>query len=161
MRIGIVSDTHLPHFGGLPRALVAGLQGVDLILHTGDFTGDEVPALFEAIAPLEAVAGNNDGPGLVLRYGRTKVVTLAGVRIGLTHGDDRRHPARAVARHTFKDVDVVCYGHSHVPECTQEAGVWYLNPGSPTDKRRMPDYSYGILELADGRATPTLYHFTR
>jgi hypothetical protein len=60
-----------------------------------------------------------------------------------------------VARRTFTDVDMVCYGHSHIPECVQEAGVWYLNPGSPTDKRRMPDYTYAIIE--DG--IPTVHHF--
>jgi putative phosphoesterase len=138
MRVGVVSDTHLPRFR-LPDQLVAGLQGVDLILHLGDFTGDDVPALFEAIAPLEAVAGNNDGPALVRRYGYQKILELAGLRIGLVHGHGSPHPAKWVARRTFEAVDFVCYGHSHIPECTQENGTWYLNPGSPTDKRRMPD----------------------
>ena len=151
MLVGVVSDTHLPHFGGLPRALVEGLGGVDLILHLGDFTGPEVPALFEAIAPLQAVAGNNDGPELVARFGREKLLTLDGVRVGLLHGDDRRFPARVAARRAFPGlVDLVCYGHSHVPELVHEHGIWYLNPGSPTDKRRMPTYSFARLELKAG-----------
>lgn len=162
LRIGVVSDTHLPHFGrSLPRVLAEGLAGVDLILHLGDFTGADVPALFEAIAPLEAVAGNNDGPELILRFGRRKVITIAGVRIGMMHGDDPRFPARITVRHAFADdpPDVVCYGHSHIPECTQEGGTWYVNPGSPTDKRRMPDFSYAILTVRDGMVDPAVFHF--
>src|SRR5512143_4030455 len=65
MKVGVVSDTHLPRFGDrLPPGLRRGLgeQGVELILHLGDFTGPRVPSLFETLAPLEAVAGNNDPP---------------------------------------------------------------------------------------------------
>ena len=70
MRIGLVSDTHLPRFGRvLPRALRLGLRAerVDLILHLGDHTAPWVADLFEPIAPFDAVAGNNDGPELVER----------------------------------------------------------------------------------------------
>ncbi|HKG18628.1 MAG TPA: metallophosphoesterase family protein, partial [Candidatus Limnocylindrales bacterium] len=67
MRIAVVSDTHLPRFGRqLPRALRDGLRAerVELIVHLGDFTMPEVVDLFEAFAPVEAVAGNNDGEEL-------------------------------------------------------------------------------------------------
>jgi predicted phosphodiesterase len=73
MKVGVVADTHLPRFGhALPAALVDGFRDehVALIVHLGDFTGADVPALFEALAPLEAVAGNNDPPPLVARFGR-------------------------------------------------------------------------------------------
>src|SRR5262245_41045877 len=93
MKVGVVSDTHLPRFGQhLPRALSEGLRAerVDLIVHLGDFTGAEVPALFEALAPLEAVSGNNDPPSLRERFGRRKVVRVDGARLGLVHGDGRR-----------------------------------------------------------------------
>jgi hypothetical protein len=61
--VGLVSDTHLPRFGrALPRALDAGLRaaGVARILHLGDMTDPIAIDLFEAIAPFDAVAGNND-----------------------------------------------------------------------------------------------------
>ncbi|MEJ7749052.1 MAG: metallophosphoesterase family protein, partial [Candidatus Limnocylindrales bacterium] len=72
LRIGVVSDTHLPQYGtALPRGLRDGLfeAGVGLILHLGDFTEPPVAALFEALGPLDGVAGNNDGPELVARFG--------------------------------------------------------------------------------------------
>ena len=43
----------------------------------------------EVIAPLEAVAGNNDPRGLIARFGRRKVLDVAGTRIGVIHGDGR------------------------------------------------------------------------
>ncbi|HEY9724275.1 MAG TPA: metallophosphoesterase family protein, partial [Oscillatoriaceae cyanobacterium] len=86
MRIGLVSDRHMPRFGRqLPEPLVRGLRdaGVSLILHLGDLTAPEVVDWFEAIAPFDMVAGNNDPPELWARYGRKKVLTRDGVRLGL------------------------------------------------------------------------------
>jgi putative phosphoesterase len=156
-RIGVVSDTHLPRFGrALPGALVAGFEGagVEMVLHLGDFTDPFVPALFEVIAPLAAVAGNNDGPELVARFGRRQVVEVDGVRIGMTHGDlgaGATTPERA--RRTFApdEVDVIAFGHSHVPLLERvHGGPLLLNPGSPTDKRRQPVYTWGLLEVREG-----------
>jgi hypothetical protein len=165
-RIGVVSDTHLPRFGrALPRALVAGLVGarVDLILHLGDFTGPDVPALFEPIAPLDAVAGNNDGGELVARFSRRKILDVDGVRIGLVHGDlgiGRTTPDRAAGAFGRSEVDIVLFGHSHIPAVVREpGGRWLVSPGSPTDKRRQPRYSWALLEIAGGEISPELRFF--
>jgi putative phosphoesterase len=155
MRIGVVSDTHLPQFGrALPRALVDGLRdaAVERVLHLGDHTEPDVPALFEAIAPFDAVAGNNDGEALVERYGRVKVLTLDGVRIGMTHGDlgaGRTTPERAASTFSADSVDVVLFGHSHIPLLARlEDGRWLLNPGSPTARRQQPRFSWAVLDVA-------------
>jgi uncharacterized protein len=153
VRIGVVSDTHLPRFGrALPRALRDGLAAarVDLILHLGDWTEPWVPDLLAAIAPLDGVAGNNDGPELEARFGRRKVVELDGVLAGLTHGDlgpGRTTPERAANTFATDDVRLVLCGHSHLPvRITLPDGRLLLNPGSPTDKRRQPLYSWGLVE---------------
>ena len=166
MKIGVVSDTHLPRFGDrLPAALCRGLgrARVELILHLGDFTGPEVPRLLEELAPLEAVAGNNDPPALVRRFGRRKVLTLGGARIGLVHGDGARGTTISRSITAFEDepVDVVCFGHSHQPVCERHGRTWLVNPGSPTDKRTQPRYSYAILRIAGGRVVPRLVFFDR
>jgi predicted phosphodiesterase len=101
LTIGVVSDTHLPRFGqAMPPALERGLRAaaVDLILHLGDLTGPEVPAWFEAIAPFEAVAGNNDGETLRARYGRRRLLTLDGGRHGPRRRRSRTYHAAAGAR---------------------------------------------------------------
>ncbi|WP_274362403.1 metallophosphoesterase family protein [Paenibacillus thermotolerans] len=151
MRVGVVSDTHmLSRARALPKALVDGLQGVDLIVHAGDFTDPSVVAMLEEIAPVEAVAGNNDGTDIIRRFGWRKVVELGGRRIGVVHGHDG--PGRSTewkAFHAFRDekVDAIVFGHSHVPHYEWIDGVLLFNPGSPTDKRRQARYSYGLMEL--------------
>lgn len=156
MRVGVISDTHLSERADkLPEALVEGLRGVDLILHAGDWVSPHVVALVEAIAPCESVAGNNDGPDIVDKFGYAKRLELEGVRIGLVHGDGYRKTTTERALDTFADnlPDVIVYGHSHIPENRQVRGTLLFNPGSPTDKRRQPRYSYGILTVENKRLT--------
>jgi putative phosphoesterase len=157
VRIGVVGDTHLPRFGRrLPAALVDGLTDarVELILHVGDMTGDFVPGLFETIAPFDAVTGNNDGAALVERFGRRKVIGVDGYRIGLVHGDagrGRTTPERAANAFDPAEVELVVCGHSHIPIVLELAdGRRLLNPGSPTDKRRQPRYSWALAEVDRG-----------
>jgi putative phosphoesterase len=162
--LGIVSDTHLPRFGqALPRSLVTGLQTarVDRILHCGDMTDLLAVDLLAAIAPVEAVAGNNDGDEIRSRYGRKKILTIDGVRIGLVHGDNGAHAAPRNAFEAFADenVDVICFGHSHRALRAEHAGRLMLNPGSPTDKRMNPRYSYATLHLDDGRILDAEVHY--
>ena len=164
MKVGVVGDTHLPRFGRqLPSALSRGLreERVELIVHVGDFTGPDVPALFEALAPLEAVAGNNDPAALATRFGRRKILDVAGARIGVVHGDGTSGTTLGRSRAAFADdtVDVICFGHSHQPLCERRESVWLVNPGSPTDKRRQPRYSYAVLDIAKGRVDARLVFF--
>lgn len=164
MKIAVVSDTHMPRFAkALPHALREGFarEEVALILHLGDFTVPDVAERFAAISPFDAVAGNNDGPELRQRFGRRKVLDVGGVRIGMTHGDGvgTTTLARALAAFAPGEVDVILFGHSHAPYCARHGDVWVMNPGSPTDKRTNPRYSWGVLELREGRVVPALHYY--
>jgi putative phosphoesterase len=167
MRIAAVSDTHLPKFGrALPRALVDGIdeEHVDLIVHLGDFTEPFVPGLFQDLAPFDAVAGNNDGPELVARFGRRKVLKLDGLLVGLTHGDlgPAGWTSAERARTTFAadGVALVLFGHSHAPLIQQvPGGTLLVNPGSPTDKRMQPRYSWALVEIDGGEVRAELRFF--
>lgn len=163
--IGLVSDTHLPRFGrALPRVLEDGLRAarVSRILHAGDFTDPLAIALFEAIAPIDGVAGNNDPGEIVARLGRRKVIEIDGVRIGLIHGDagpSFKAHENAVAAFGAEPVGVILYGHSHKPFTERRGTTLVINPGSPTDKRTNPNYSYGILTITDGRPSVELHYY--
>jgi len=162
--IGLVSDTHFPRFGcALPRVLEDGLRSaqVSRILHMGDFTDALAIGLFEAIAPLDAVAGNNDPEEIWIRYGRQKIVTVEGVRIGLVHGDVGRGNAHDNALRAFAEqpVDVILYGHSHRPVIEKRGDLLIVNPGSPTDRRMMPTFSYAILTLGAGNPSIELHTY--
>lgn len=164
MKIAVISDTHLPRFNA---RLDAALRQVaderpELILHCGDLTSLEAATAFEHIAPVDAVAGNNDGPEIVRRFGRRKIVEADGLRIGLVHGDGERGTTlgRATAAFACDTVDVIAFGHSHIPYLEHRGGVWIVNPGSITEKRRQPRYSFAILEKNDaGALAPRLVFF--
>jgi putative phosphoesterase len=159
VRIALVSDTHLPRFGrALPRALVDGLRetSVDLILHAGDWTEPLAVPLFEAIAPVDGVAGNNDGDELRARFGTQRTLELEGFTVGIPHGHAGTGATTLErARSLFADqrLDALISGHSHRPQVERAAaGTWLLNPGSPTDKRTQPRYTWILLELRAGSA---------
>lgn len=165
MKIGLVSDTHMPRLGkALPAALRQGLieQRVELILHMGDFTSLAVADMFREIAPFDAVAGNNDPEEICHIFGRRKILAVAGLRIAMIHGDGTRKTTPERARDAFAGdaVDVILFGHSHVPYCERHGDIWLINPGSPTDKRRSPSYSYGVLQIENHCVTPTLRYYS-
>ncbi len=163
MVVGVVSDTHFPRFGeALPPALDRGLRAanVERILHCGDMTELIVIPLLEAIAPVEAVAGNNDGPEIREIYGRKRIVEVAGKRIGMTHGDGRkRTPDEAFSAFAPGTVDAIVFGHSHIPTKMVREGVLMVNPGSPSDKRGNPLFSYALLQIADDTITASIHYY--
>ncbi|MBC5816403.1 MAG: metallophosphoesterase family protein [Candidatus Eremiobacteraeota bacterium] len=165
MNIGLVSDTHMFRFSkALPRELVRGFreQNVSAILHMGDFTDIGIVEHFEAIAPFDAVAGNNDNDAIVQRFGRKKIVEIGEVRIGMVHGDSFTGKTLRVAQNAFLDerVDAILFGHSHQPYCQLHGKTWIVNPGSPTDKRLQPQFSYCILTIENDTITPQLYYYS-
>lgn len=150
------------HARVLPAVLREGLRGVDAIVHCGDMVDAMAIPLFEAIAPLEAVAGNNDAAALQHRFGKRKILTFGEVRIGVVHGHDGvGRSTLARAQNAFEDepVDAILFGHSHVPYCEHHDGVLLFNPGSPTDRRRQREFSYGILRVMGRNLQPQLYYY--
>lgn len=150
-RVGVISDTHMPRRGrSLPEALQHGLEGVDLILHAGDLVDPSVLEMLEQIAPVAAVCGNSDPLSVRMLLPERRVLQLGRFRVGLIHGHQgigNSTPERA--RRAFTDVDAVVFGHSHIPYCEMKEGVLLFNPGSPTDRRREPHFSYGLLHIAE------------
>ena len=161
-RVVLLGDTHLPRFGRrLPAPLLDALRTADRILHAGDHTDPFVLDLLETFAPTDAVAGNNDPPALHARLGEARTVVVEGVRIGLTHGHagrGRTTPERALNTFATADpaVGAVAFGHSHIPMIERRDGIWLLNPGSPTDRRRQPTFSFLRLEIDGAELRPEL-----
>ena len=162
----VISDTHLPRFAARLPVLLARVaaERPQLILHCGDLTTLVATAAFESIAPVEAVAGNNDGGDIVARYGRRKIVAAGTSRIGMVHGDGSRGTTLGRARAAFEGdaVDAIVFGHSHIPYLERHDGVWVINPGSGTDKRHEPRYSFAVIERdSNGELAPRLVFFDR
>ncbi len=48
---------------------------------------------------------------------------------------------------SFKKVDAIIYGHTHEGFSDTEAGIFFFNPGSPTDSRFTSRRSIGIITI--------------
>ena len=126
------------------------LERADLILHAGDVVGATVLRELEAYAPVEAVFGNMDEPALREVLPERRVVDIECVRIGMAHIPGSRAGREERLLRWFPGCDAVVYGHTHVPWVEQHRGVWVLNPGSPTERRRAPSRSMLVLEAESG-----------
>ena len=161
MLIAVVSDTHLPRgTRALPAECLERLRAADLVLHAGDVVSAGFLEELRALGPpLEAVYGNMDDAALRSSLPKERVVELGEARVGMVHipGPLAGREARLVAR--FPGCAAVVYGHTHVPQVERHEGVWILNPGSPTERRRAPTRSMLELRLTGGKLVPKLVQF--
>lgn len=148
-KIGVISDTHIPHFKRLPEAIWQHFAGVEQIIHAGDLSVLSVIAELGTLAPVVAVQGNIEEEEVVLKLPVKREIVVGGCRIGIVHilGDSRSH-AR-VARLEFPTARCVVFGHSHIPYNQEHDGQLLFNPGSATDRRRQPTCSIGMLYIDD------------
>ncbi|MFD3518673.1 metallophosphoesterase family protein [Streptomyces sp. NPDC058657] len=161
MRLLLTSDTHVPKRAReLPAPLLAAMDEADVVFHAGDWVDAATLDVFEARARrLVAVHGNNDGPELRARLGEVARAECAGLRFGVVHetGPAQGREQRCHAR--FADLDVLVFGHSHIPwDTTAPGGLRLLNPGSPTDRRRQPYCTYMTAEVTDARLVDLRLH---
>lgn len=161
MVIGVVSDTHMPRKGReLPAALLSGLEGVDMIIHAGDISQLWVLDKLSQLAPVTAVAGNIDPPEVVEALGYKKTVEFLNKTIGIFHGHGSGGKTVDRAYKTFTNIECIVFGHSHIPYCQKHGDILMFNPGSPTDKRRQPKCSFGLL-FVDTKIDGKIIYFDR
>ena len=156
MLIAVISDTHMPRGARrLPDACVERIAAADLLLHAGDFSTIEVLRDLEAIGPpVAGVHGNVDSADLRRLLPEERVVDADGARIALLHDAGPRPGRLERMRRRFGErADVVVFGHSHLP-LHEEApdGFQILNPGSPTERRRAPSHTMGLIHVGEGTA---------
>jgi hypothetical protein len=142
MKIGVISDTHARHCSQLPQNLLKALEKVDLIVHAGDIVTMDVIRGLETLAPVRGVCGNMDYPEVKVAFPDRQVLELEGKKIGLVHGSGGPWEIEKRVRQIFSGVDVIIFGHSHVPMNNSVGGVLLFNPGRAQD-------SYGILEVGE------------
>jgi len=156
----VLSDTHSPRrWKGLPAAVAQHLEGADAILHAGDVCTSDVLELLSGWAPVHAVMGNNDLPE-VAAWGapETLEVDLAGLHVAMIHDSGQASGRVRRMRQRFPAADLVVFGHSHIPMDLTEDGLRIFNPGSPTDRRRQPHGTLGVLDIRDGGLVAAALH---
>jgi putative phosphoesterase len=153
VRVAVLADTHAPRrWKSCPPAVAAHLRAADLILHAGDVCTAAVLDELAAYAPVHAVRGNNDGPD-VAAWGApdTLEIDLDGLPVAMIHDSGQATGRPARLRRRFPRAQLVVFGHSHIPLDHAENGQRIFNPGSPTDRRRQPHGTLGLLDIAEGR----------
>jgi putative phosphoesterase len=127
-------------------------RGADVILHAGDVCTSAVLDEIAQYAPVHAVRGNNDGPD-VAAWGAPDVaeLDLGGVRVAMLHDSGQAAGRLRRMGSRFPDADLVVFGHSHIPLDQSAGGVRVFNPGSPTDRRRQPRGTLGVLRIEEAR----------
>lgn len=148
----LISDTHIPgRARRLPDAVLRAADAADLVIHAGDWVAASVLDELEEHAAVLGVYGNNDGPDLRARLPEVARREIDGLRVAVVHetGDARGREQRIDA--AFADIDVLVFGHSHIPwDTTTPRGIRLLNPGSPTDRRRQPRHTMMTAVADDG-----------
>ncbi|GAC1379968.1 MAG: metallophosphoesterase family protein [Ktedonobacteraceae bacterium] len=152
-KIGVISDTHIPHFKKLPEAIWQHFANVELIIHAGDLSLLSVLNELETIAPVVAVQGNIEYEEVVLKLPIKREVVVGHCRIGIVHILGETSNRIKLAKQEFPNARVVVFGHSHVPYNQEHNGQLLFNPGSVTDRRRQLTCSVGLLQIDDALKT--------
>jgi uncharacterized protein len=136
VRIGLISDTHMPStLKRLWPEVAVAFEGVDLIWHGGDIVWSLVLDQLEEIAPTFAARGNNDVGLRDPRIAHAQRIEVDGYRLAMVHDMEPEHRPieELTARYLGgRHADVMITGHTHVERMDFRDGVLQLNSGSAT-----------------------------
>ena len=169
IRIGIISDTHVPdRVGALHPEVVKRFSSLnlDLIIHAGDASGHGVIAKLEEIAPVVHAAGNRDF--LMSQRGAASVkIKVNDVIIGIAHGHGgwlrylwdksptlvlgyRFERYKGLLDRYFNSAKVIVFGHTHTAENRWENDKLYFNSGSAYDRGKdKTGPSIGLITISE------------
>ena len=140
-RLLLISDTHIPaRARRMPAAVWRAVDEADVVIHAGDWVDvATLDALEARAARLIGVYGNNDGAELRARLPEVARDEIDGLRVAVVHETGQKAGREQRADAAFAGLDLLVFGHSHIPwDSVTPGGIRLLNPGSPTDRRRQP-----------------------
>ncbi|HLB27790.1 MAG TPA: YfcE family phosphodiesterase [Dehalococcoidales bacterium] len=170
MRIGLISDTHIPwEVPKVPAEVFPIFEGVDLILHAGDIYSHSVLDDLEKIAPVYAALGDDDYPGDDQRVKERHVLKLEGKLVYLVHEGPYNILTsggvlplwwrNVISKDKYVNPDIIVAGHEHRTIVERTHGILYINPGSPTLLHYKKGLgTVGILELNGGEPKVEIIH---
>src|SRR5689334_8187418 len=160
-RLLLLADTHVPKRArDLPTEVWHAVESADVVVHAGDWVDvrllDELEFRSERLV---ACWGNNDHGELRERLPEVARAEVDGVRLGVVHETGPAKDREERMQETYDDLDVLVFGHSHIPwDTVTTSGLRLLNPGSPTDRRRQPHCTYMTATAADGELGDVVLH---
>ena len=160
-RLLLLADTHVPKRArDLPAQVWQAVEEADVVIHAGDWVGVRLLDELEArSARLVACWGNNDHGALRERLPEVARVEVEGVRLGVVHETGQAAGREERMSGSYADLDVLVFGHSHIPwDTVTPTGLRLLNPGSPTDRRRQPHCTYMTAWAGKGELNDVVLH---
>ncbi len=147
--VAVIADTHMPKGARrLSDLCWEWIARADALIHAGDIATVGVLRDLEEISPeVHAVHGNVDEPALRRLLPSSRQIELGGRRIGLVHDAGPARGRLGRLRALFPEAEAVVFGHSHLPLHEACAGFQIFNPGSPTERRRAPHRTMGLLRV--------------
>lgn len=135
---------------------------MDFIFHLGDITHQSVLDFLNQFGTVVAVRGNMDAGPWADTLPRKKIISIDGINFGLTHGSGRLSDTGKFARSQFDaDINLIIFGHTHIPFTGKLAGIRMLNPGSPVDNRFDDINSFAIITIVSGRFDIEIVKFAK
>jgi len=151
MKILIISDTHTDSTAKLPAEVMKAAGECDAVIHAGDIVSFRlINELMSVCSLVYPVKGNMDPYFNDERLPETRLLTFEGVRIGVAHGTGNPAGIENRLLYTFPEADIIVFGHTHKPFWGKIGDVYFLNPGSPTNKRTEPFHTYAVLTIENG-----------
>lgn len=150
-RIGVLTDSH----GKIDniRMAIKRMGRIDAIYFLGDFVSDLDFYRKISSIPIICVKGNCD----IRSHEKTsKITDNFGVRIMLTHGHKFRVKLTMIRlglRAQSDNLDLICFGHTHISKIESDGRTIFFNPGSCSGYNP----TYGIIEIQDGLINPTIF----
>jgi len=145
--IAVIADTHMPKGKrALPEACVEKIRAAEALIHAGDFSAASMLADLRELCPVVlGVHGNVDDAELRRELPEALEAEVGGHTVAVVHDSGPKQGRLNRLRARFPEADAVVFGHSHLPLHESEGGFQIFNPGSPTERRRAPRPSMGLL----------------
>lgn len=153
MRIGVISDTHIPDRAkNIPKQVLEDFKNADMIIHAGDLVDlNVIDKLKTVCSNVKAVRGNMDSKEVRDVLSEKEIIKIANFKIGVMHGYGPPNNLMELLTSAFKgeSVNIIIFGHAHYAVNEKKGDILFFNPGSPTDRFFSPYNSYGIIEIND------------
>lgn len=162
MNLGLISDTHNT-IGNLDKAIKKLKEiGVEKIIHLGDnYTDIDEIGETEILRVPGVFSECYQNPNILNRI----VCFFSGWRVLISHTvsshpNDLKNDIKPEEYIQDKKIDVVLYGHTHIPNIKKEGEIIYVNPGhlKDEDKKGHPP-TFGLLEFTEKDIVIKIYNF--
>ena len=154
----LISDTHVPERReDIPKEFLSLLNPEDIVLHAGDWTNAATLKLLQQKAKTFGVWGNMDDGAVRKELPEKTIVEIQGFKIGITHGFGAPEGMVEKVQSKFLEkVDMILFGHTHIPHSEEKEGILFYNPGSLSINMDRRELTYAILEIKNNEIAPRL-----